>query len=148
MDSTEIAAWRDLIQELANEVYSHLGAGFDEAIYQSALAYEMRKRQVSFQREINIEIVYKGVALGLDRPDFVIRPCKLGEIVLSTPIVLELKTVDSLSENHRNQVKAYLVSMKHSADPQLQSCKVGFLINFPKKEGKTPVLEVVPAASD
>lgn len=132
-----------ILQSMTEEVYRHLGAGFDESIYQSALAFELRQKGFYFQREVNIEIFYKGIPIGLDRPDFIIRPCNIGEVCIEEPIILELKAVERLNDNHRAQLRAYLVSIKHSSDPHLQTCKSGFLINFPKKDGKDPEIELI-----
>jgi len=42
-------------------VYKELGDGFDEDIYQRALAYEFRKAKVKYMRETNIETFYRGI---------------------------------------------------------------------------------------
>ncbi len=135
----DIKPIRDLMEEIAKEIYSHLGAGFDESIYQSAMAYELRERGFRFQREVNIEIFYKGIPLGLDRPDFIIRPCQVNGLLIEKPVIIELKTVEKLNESHRAQLRAYLVSIKHSSDRELRSCQSGLLINFPKKNGQPEI---------
>ncbi|MCS7171592.1 MAG: GxxExxY protein [Aquificaceae bacterium] len=132
-----------LIQGVAEEVYKNLGSGFEEHIYQSAFAYELRLRGIRFQREVHIEIFYKGVPLGMDRPDFIIRACKIPEFEISKPVIVELKAVEKLSDNHRAQVRAYLLSIRHSSDESLRACSCGFLVNFPKKDGKGPEVELI-----
>ena len=125
---------RDLFRELrrlAEEVYSNLGAGFPEEIYQKALQIEMRNAGIRFQREVHIEIFYKGVPLGFDRPDFIIRPFSNPKLNLSVPVIVELKTVKSLNDKHRTQVKTYLRSIPHASDEELRDCKHAILINFP-----------------
>lgn len=141
----DLSLIRYTMEEIAKEIYSHLGAGFDESIYQSAMAYELRTRGFRFQREVNIEIFYKEIPLGFDRPDFILRPCQLEKLVIERPIIIELKAVDRLNDNHRAQLRAYLVSIKHSSDEELRSCQLGLLINFPKRGGDP---EIEPLALD
>ncbi len=60
------------IKKMAKEVYSNLGSGFNEDIYQRALAVEFGRSGMEYSREMNIEIYYKGYPLNLDRPDFIV----------------------------------------------------------------------------
>ncbi|MDW8066064.1 MAG: GxxExxY protein [Aquificaceae bacterium] len=133
----------NLIRDIAEEVYRNLGSGFEEHIYQSAFAYELRLRGIRFQREVHIEIFYKGIPLGMDRPDFIIRTCRIQELEIREPVIVELKTAEKLSDNHRAQVRAYLLSIKHSSDESLRMCSQGFLVNFPKKDGRSPEVELI-----
>src|SRR5688572_27707355 len=54
----------------AMEVHSILGNGFQEVIYQRALAIEMEKAEIIFSREAEMSIYYKDVAIGTRRVDF------------------------------------------------------------------------------
>ena len=47
------------LEKLANVVYKELGDGFDEDLYQRALAFEFRKSKIDYLRETNIETFYK-----------------------------------------------------------------------------------------
>lgn len=125
-----------LLTELSRKVYEELGSGFPEDIYQKALMVEMRDVGIRFQREVNIEIYYKDIPLGFDRPDFIIRPFSNGEVSVSKPIVIELKTVSKLKEEHITQGKTYLRSLIHSSDGELKECNHCILINFPKNDGE------------
>ena len=55
----------------ANEVHQVLGPGFEEVIYQRALAKEMPAHGVECEREVWIDVVYKGLKVGRKRVDFV-----------------------------------------------------------------------------
>ncbi|MCK5154277.1 MAG: GxxExxY protein, partial [Spirochaetales bacterium] len=55
----------------AMKVHSELGNGFQEVIYQRALAEEMRVAGITFARESSITIMYKGKNIGERRADFV-----------------------------------------------------------------------------
>ena len=56
----------------AMKVHSTLGNGFQEVIYQRALAIEMDKQGLSFQRELEIPIYYDGQEIGTRRVDFLV----------------------------------------------------------------------------
>ena len=72
----------------AMEVHRQLGHGFLEAVYQEALAIEMARRDIPFEREVTIPVEYKGHRLQCSyRADF----------VCFKEIVVELKAIDQLS---------------------------------------------------
>ena len=54
----------------AMEVHRILGNGFQEVIYQRALALEMGKQGIAFSREHEMDIFYKGDKIGNRRVDF------------------------------------------------------------------------------
>ena len=131
----EIKDLFELVKDLGSEVYSELGAGFPEEIYQKALQLEMREKGIRFQREVNIEIFYKNVPIGFDRPDFIVRPFSTEHFSLSKPVVVELKAVKKLNDGHKIQAKTYLVSLPHSSDGELKACRHCILVNFPSNGG-------------
>lgn len=55
------------------KVHNILGNGFQEVIYQRALAIEMRKQGLSFQKEMEMTIYYDGEPIGVRRVDFLLR---------------------------------------------------------------------------
>ena len=120
------------LERISRKIFDELGEGFEEHIYQQALQIEMRELGISFQREVNIEIFYRGYPVGVDRPDFIIRPFRKGDFQLSVPVVVELKSVKKLKDDHFTQAKSYLKSLRYSSDGELKGCKHSFLINFPK----------------
>jgi GxxExxY protein len=54
----------------AMKVHGTLGNGFQEVIYQRALAIEMEKQGLDFQRELEMSIYYEGIDIGTRRVDF------------------------------------------------------------------------------
>ena len=83
----------------AMEVHRVLGNGFLEAVYQEALAIEMEKQSIPFEREVALEVHYKGKPLKASyRADFV---C-YGEIIV------ELKALERLSGKETAQLIHYL----------------------------------------
>lgn len=100
----------------AFEVHSFLGNGFQEVIYQRALAWEMMQRDLSIAREIEQDIFYKDLIhpIGTRRADFVVEE----------NVLVELKAIIHLEEVHMAQVLNYLKAYK---------LRVGLLINFGSK---------------
>jgi GxxExxY protein len=93
------------------EVHRTLGNGFQEVIYQRALAIEMNRRQLSFSREQGIEIFYKSENVGTRRVDFFVEG----------KIMVEIKAVIQLEDVHLAQAINYL---------EAYGMKIGLLINF------------------
>jgi hypothetical protein len=98
------------------EVHNFLGNGFQEVIYQRALAYEMRKKGLSFAREIEQPIFYKELEqpIGTRRADFMVEG----------KVLVELKAIITLQDVHTAQLLNYLRAYK---------IEVGLLINFGSK---------------
>ncbi len=120
------------IKDLGEEARAHLGCGFNEVIYQSALAIEFRKHHIDYLREVNIEIFYKNESLGADRPDFVIT--KIGSY--AKPIIVELKAADKISDGNRIQLKSYCKSLPKNGNPALKKFSGGILLAFPSGDVK------------
>ena len=95
----------------AMEVHKILGNGFQEVIYQRCLALEMESAGLSFGREIEQPIFYRGVDVGTRRADFIV----------ANQVVVELKALTALEKVHIAQAKNYLVAYDF---------EIGLLINF------------------
>jgi GxxExxY protein len=100
----------------AYEVHSFLGNGFQEVIYQRALAYEMRRAGLAFAREIEQDIFYKDLPepIGTRRADFLV----------ASKVLVELKAITQLEDVHWAQMLNYLKAYHQ---------EVGLLINFGSK---------------
>ncbi|HCN83386.1 MAG TPA: GxxExxY protein [Sphingobacteriaceae bacterium] len=98
----------------AMKVHSTLGNGFQEVIYQRALAIEMNIKELGFAREMEMVIYYEGIDIGTRRVDFFV-----GE-----KIMVELKAVSMLNDAHLAQAMNYL---------EAYNLPVGLLINFGSK---------------
>jgi len=60
------------IKELGEEVRRNSGCGFDESVFQGALAIKFRNNKIEYLKGVNIEIFYKDESVGVNRPDFII----------------------------------------------------------------------------
>lgn len=95
----------------AMKVHSSLGNGFQEVIYQRALAIEMSKNGLSFEREMEVDIYYDNEHIGTRRVDFFVEG----------KVMVELKALVNLEKVHLAQALNYLEAYK---------IDVGLLINF------------------
>lgn len=98
----------------AMRVHSTLGNGFQEVIYQRALAIEMEDDGLSFEREKEMPIFYHEEQIGTRRVDFFVEK----------QIMLELKAVIHLEDAHLAQAINYL---------EAYNMEIGLLINFGAK---------------
>ncbi len=100
----------------AFEVHKFLGNGFQEVIYQRALALEFTEAKLDFSREIEQPIFYKGYKeeIGTRRADFIV----------ARKVLVELKAIIQLEDVHTAQILNYLKAYKF---------EVGLLINFGSK---------------
>ena len=94
------------------EVYNEKGNGFLEAVYQEALGMEFRLQNIPFTEHPKLRLFYKGIEMQQTyEPDY----------VCFDEIIVELKAVKDLADEHRAQVINYLKSTGK---------KLGLLINF------------------
>jgi GxxExxY protein len=96
----------------AFDVYNKLGHGFLEAVYQEALEIEFQRRNIPYEREKELKIIYDGVEL---------KQTYKADFVCYEKIIVELKAVSELDDAHRSQVYNYL----HAT-----GFKLGLLYNF------------------
>jgi len=86
----------------AMRVHSTLGNGFQEVIYQRALAIEFRNAGISFERELEVPIYYSEEHIGTRRVDFLVE----------NSVLVELKAVTQVDDIHLAQGLNYLVAYK------------------------------------
>ena len=96
------------------KVHSTLGNGFQEVIYQRALAIEMCYSGLHFEREKEMDIYYRGDKIGNRRVDFFVEG----------KIMVELKALIELADVHLAQAMNYL---------EAYNMEIGLLINFGAK---------------
>ena len=93
-------------------VHSELGSGFLEKVYQEALALEFKDNNIPFKREAELIISYKGRKL---------QQHYFADFICYDDIIIEIKAVSELNDNHRSQVFNYL---------KATGLSMGLLINF------------------
>jgi len=98
----------------AMQVHKTLGNGFQEVIYQRALAIEMPYFDLNYEREFEMPIFYRNTQIGTRRVDFLVED----------KISVELKAIIKLEDVHLAQAINYL---------EAYNIEVGLLINFGSK---------------
>lgn len=98
----------------AMQVHRSLGNGFQEVIYQRALAIEFDHQNINFEREKVMPIFYRDWEIGTRRVDFFVEE----------KIMVEIKARSELDDAHLNQAMNYL---------EAYQMKIGLLINFGAK---------------
>lgn len=104
----------DKIIGAAIEVHKVLGCGLLESIYEEALCLEFTKQSIFFERQIPIDVVYKGTVIKGQRLD----------LLVEKQVVVELKSVTSLPDVALAQVLSYL---------KATGLKQALIINFGEK---------------
>jgi GxxExxY protein len=95
----------------AIEVHRALGPGHLESVYQKAMEIELKHRGVVFQRQLDIELMYRSQSVGMSRLD----------LLVEGTVIVDLKSVDQLGPLHTAQMISYLAITGHP---------LGLLINF------------------
>jgi len=98
----------------AMEVHKHLGNGFQEVVYQRALAIEMKMQGLEYSREHEMKLSYKGYDIGTRRVDFFVE----------NTIMVEIKALINLEDVHLAQAMNYV---------EAYGLEIGLLINFGAK---------------
>ena len=114
MNSQKETPYNDLTGRVigcAMEVHRTLGNGFQEVIYQRALAVELELNGISFTREFEMPVFFKNVQVGTRRIDFLVED----------RLSVELKALIELDNVHLAQGKNYL---------EAYNLPTGLLINF------------------
>ncbi len=99
------------VVDAALEVHRLLGPGFTEGIYENALAEELTRRSIPFERQVALPVRYKDVCVGVGRAD----------LVVGRALVVELKAVEQFAAVHVAQLISYLKASNY---------RLGLLINF------------------
>jgi GxxExxY protein len=102
------------------EVYREMGCGFLEAVYQECLEKEFSKQGIPFVAQQELVLYFKG-----DRLERTYAP----DFACFGSIIVEIKAVKELADDHRAQVHNYLKAAR---------MKLGFLVNF----GHYPKVEI------
>ena len=101
------------------EVYKEKGCGFLEPVYHECLEREFELQQIPFKTQCLLSLTYKGFSL---------KQCYVPDFICLEKIIVELKAVSQLLDEHRAQMHNYLKATGH---------RLGLLVNF----GHHPKLE-------
>ena len=109
MTENEIAK---IVVDAAYHVHKRLGPGLLESVYETVLAYELKKRGLKIDRQMAVAIVYDNIKF-----DEGFR----ADLIVEEKVIVELKSVEKVIPVHKKQLLTYL---------RLTDKKLGLLINF------------------
>lgn len=92
-------------------VYNKLGYGFAEKIYENSMLIELRKMGISCQKQVPIKVFYEGQEVGN----------YFADILVEDKVIIELKAVSIIIEEHKAQLLNYLKATK---------IEIGLILNF------------------
>jgi GxxExxY protein len=104
----------------AIEVHRQIGPGLLESAYEAALAHELSLRQLRFQRQVVLPIIYKGLQ---------VTDAYRIDLLVENTVVVEVKAIDRIAPIHEVQLLTYL---------RFSNRRLGLLLNFhatPLREG-------------
>ena len=116
----------------AVEVHKVLGPGLLESVYEECLCYELKRLNLSFERQKQLPVIYKGINF------------KVGykmDVVVCNSVVVELKCVDVILPIHEAQLLTYL---------KLSHIHIGLLLNFKSrylKQGLKRMINTINSVS-
>ena len=100
------------IVDAAYHIHKRLGPGLLESVYETVLAYDLRKRGLNIDRQVAVTIVYDDIKF-----DEGFR----ADLVVEDKVIVELKSVENVIPVHKKQLLTYL---------RLADKRLGLLINF------------------
>jgi GxxExxY protein len=122
MDENDIG--REVV-DAAIAVHRELGPGLLETVYEVVLLGELQKRGLHAERQVPVVIQCRGI-----RFDEGIR----ADIVVENKVIIELKSVERITNAHKKQVLTYL---------KLTGMRLGYLLNFREAMMKTEITRIV-----
>lgn len=122
MNENEIGA---IVVDRAVRLHKRLGPGLLETVYEVLLTHQLRDAGLQVTRQVPIPIEFGGVQF-----DEGFR----ADIVADEKVIIELKSVESVSPAHKKQVLTYL---------KLTGMKLGFLLNFGEALMKDGICRVI-----
>ena len=113
------------IRGAAFKVHTNLGPGLLESVYETALAYELRKEGFYVLTQLGVPVVYEEIKMEQGfRMD----------VLVNHKVIVEIKSVENLLDVHHKQLLTYL---------KLSNKKLGLLINFNVSSLKNSITRIV-----
>ncbi|MBK8465950.1 MAG: GxxExxY protein [Chloracidobacterium sp.] len=102
MTESELNALSEKVIGCAYAIGNTLGCGFLEKVYENALAHEIRKLGVKVEIQRPLHVIYDGVIVGE----------YFADLLIEDVLLIELKTTNGFSDNHKAQCINYLNATK------------------------------------
>lgn len=111
--ANDLDAFAERTVDCIFHVHKNLGPGYPEKIYESAMCLELKKRDLGFEKQKTIKVIYP--------PDVVLDPEYRLDLVIENSIIIELKCVEKILPIHQAQLYSYM---------KMANLHLGFLVNF------------------
>ncbi|MEN8188039.1 MAG: GxxExxY protein [Bacteroidota bacterium] len=93
-------------------IYNNLGSGLFESVYEEVLAFELKKANINFKRQVAIPVIWESIKM-----DHGFR----ADIIVENKVIVEIKSIENISNIHYKQLLTYL---------RVSELKLGLLVNF------------------
>jgi GxxExxY protein len=120
----------DIVVATATSVHKKLGPGLLETVYEVILVNKLREQGLSIKRQVSIPIEYEGIKFNEGFK---------ADIIIEDKVILELKSVESVTKAHKKQILTYL---------KLTGYKLGYLLNFGEYLMKNGVSRIINGKID
>ena len=114
-----------IVVDAAITIHKALGPGLFEIVYEVILTHALKKHGLTVDRQVPVSIEYDGITF-----DEGFR----ADIFIENKIILELKSIETITKAHKKQVLTYL---------KLTGCKLGYLLNFGEDLMKDGITRIV-----
>ena len=101
-----------IVVDCAVRLHKEIGPGLLETVYEVLLAHELQQRGLKVERQVPVPITFHGITF---EEGF------RADMVVEGRVILELKSVEAVTNAHKKQVLTYL---------RLTGMKLGYLLNF------------------
>ena len=115
----------EIVVDAAITVHKELGSGLYENVYEVVFTHELRKHGLNVERQVPVPIEYDGLKF---EEGF------RADIIVESKVILELKSVESVTKAHKKQVLTYL---------KLTGYTLGYLLNFGEGLMKDGITRIV-----
>jgi GxxExxY protein len=101
-----------IIVDCSYKVHTTLGPGLLESVYEEVLFYELQKRNLKCEKQVNVPVYYENIKMDIGF---------IADTIVEDKVIIELKSVEKLHDVHKKQLLTYL---------KLTNMRLGLLINF------------------
>jgi GxxExxY protein len=127
MHENEIAR---VIVDVAFHIHQRLGPGLFESVYETVMAYELRKRGLNVDVQVPVPVVWDGLHMDVGfRAD----------LIVQGSVIIELKSIEAIAAVHKKQLLTYL---------RIADRRLGLLINFNTELIKDGITRIVNNLTD
>jgi GxxExxY protein len=127
--SMEFEELSEIVIGCAYTVYNKLGYGFLESVYEKAPCIELARAGLDVKAQIAIEVTYDGIVVG----DYI------ADLLVNVVLLVELKSVSTLSKAHEVQLVNYLVATNKPVGPLINFGESGVQVRRKRRSYKKAI---------